>query len=731
LYSDKIIATNLSNIIPKLKFTPHFKIEKDDSNNPISYISDYSDAETQRYVDYLKGIYDPELGRLTRDLTSDERDFISSERILARTSFPHFFRNYSTIINNDGQIVHPQPSLAQKITVAVWSEMEELLLAILVLQLKGRQLGVTTLVGQAILHRTLFYRQTFSYIASSDEDNTRDKMGSKMVLTLINLPWYLLPSKINGPFESGETLFECPTLGSYVMLQHGRQKKGIGRGDSTTCVHLSELSEFQNPQLIVDAALLKSFHPTPRHFMVLEYTGSGIGNWSHKLWTSAKENWPKRRSFFNPIFLPFYVDQEFWPTVSWLRQHNLESKPEVPSDWMPEPRTIAMSEKAADYVRSKDYLSKYLGTDWKMPVEKMFFWEQDRAEHERKGELNVFYGEMALDDISCFASKKHGIFNAELIETIQLATRSPVGIYGVQGDKVSADLTPDITEFDATKNGYAIKAGWGDRDYNFKLTPIKYRNYPDIVFDNRLIVYEEPRSGYDYALGIDTGDGIGRNLSTIEVLRTRVGEPDMQVAEYASAWAGALDMWPHALSIGTWYSAPKRQQCRIAIECAGTGDALQNDLRLSGWSNFHVWIRLDTKIINKARSRKIGWYTYGWSRRLLMEFTIKAVKAGWVILNSPWLITELGQLETDSEIWMARADNNDLDATDDRYIGMGIAYMSLHELDKQKGEYTPSIRALAPPVISPPDTNKPIIDLLADTLDDYGNEDDLSKAAGW
>jgi hypothetical protein len=96
--------------------------------------------------------------------------------------------------------------------------------------------------------------------------------------------------------------------------------------------------------------------------------------------------------------------------------------------------------------------------------------------------------------------------------------------------------------------------------------------------------------------------------------------PTKQVLEFASGHVSALDVWPYLLALGTWYSVPDRhgmpQQPRMAIECKGKGDVVQNILRLMNWHNFHMWNDrlVDNRIVKLNTAHKMGVFTNYWWR---------------------------------------------------------------------------------------------------------------------
>jgi len=54
-------------------------------------------------------------------------------------------------------------------------------------------------------------------------------------------------------------------------------------------------------------------------------------------------------------------------------------------------------------------------------------------------------------------------------------------------------------------------------------------------WNGRLLLYEAPRDGFNYAVGIDTAEGVGLDRSVCQILRLgTLVHADMQVGEWAS-----------------------------------------------------------------------------------------------------------------------------------------------------------------------------------------------------
>jgi hypothetical protein len=515
-------------------------------------------------------------------------------------------------------------------------------------------------------------------VASSDPDKST-KMAGMMELAFYEQPWYLQP---NIRPVIGE-LMEFPDQDSAISIQHGTQFTGIARGTTPTVAHLSELSDYRNAEDLVDASLLRAMHDSPWMFLVLESTAMGRRNWWHNSWKHAKENWDAGMSRLRPVFLPWFVGSDRYPTETWLR-----ARP-VPANWSIPEHVVQHAERARSYVKTNDLLSRFLGSDWEMPREQMWFYHVEHEEHRAKKELNKFYQEMPADDLEAFQSTAISVFDGETIATYHGAAngKNPEGIYTLLGDDIPDRLRLPRPQWDLDKPPINIKCSWGSSGpFHYTLQPIKWQGYSSDTGLGKVYIWEHPDETALYGYGCDTSDGLGQDRTVLEFMRKGdLYRNDAQVCEYANDYTNAFDLWPFAMALGTYYSTHYngvRRQCRSAIECKGNGEVVQHELRKRGWTNFHPWVRYDTKQIQKHKAHKMGIVTVYWFRSMLVDWLVKSLRDGWLDVGSPWFVDEMSDFERD---W----DSQDTKATygghDDRMMAMGFIILSLYDNEIHHG----------------------------------------------
>lgn len=619
-----------------------------------------------------------------RPLEPDEQRHIQNEIAMCMCDFVYWLTRYAYIRYANETVARMQPNIAQKIIIDIWADNEKNGRSNLLIELKARQLGVSTISELAVCHKCVFFPNVNAIVASCDPGKS-ELMAKMIELAFDMMPHWIKPNEVRRLVGS---LIEFPVKNSGISIQHGSQWNGIGRGTTPSAFHLSELSEFENPEDLVDASLLRAAHSNPSMFGMLESTAKGRRNWWHKTWEAAKEDWPAGRSRMRPVFLPWFVGTDLYPTDTYM----VDCPPQI--GWRPLDVTLQHAKKCEQFVQNNELLSKYLGgSKFRMPRQQMWYYENERETARKKKQLNQFLAEMPGDDLEAFSSTNISAFDAEIIQLYHDNVRDPLDILGIKGPDIPQKIQPGFNLVDETRvktETISITAEWSPmvKPQQFTLLPLYRTGYgASMDFSHKIFIWEWPLEGEEYVLGVDTGDGIGADRSVVEVIRKGTAyRNDEQVAEFASAYINAYDFWAICMALGTLYTVPRDgglRQPKIVAEVNRNGESVQLELRKRGWGNFHIWVRYDSKKMNQAQSTKLGWVTNSWSRPMCLDMLLKYIDAGWVNINSPWFVDEMSDLERS---W----DQQDLKAIhgghDDRIMAMAIALFSAHVLEMRPGQ---------------------------------------------
>lgn len=639
-------------------------------------------------IGHFDDLWDREAKRLRRALTPEEQRFITNERKLCALDFRgYWLPNYAWIVGFDKIPTRMRPNVAQDIILDIWAEDERAGSAIWMQQLKARRLGVSTLSELNVCHRFQFHAYSSCVIASADPSKTID-MAGMIKFALEQQPWWLLPSatkiKHGMPAEFG-------ALHTQLSIESGNQFTGVARGASPNVIHLSELCEFQDAEDIVAGGLMRAVIDGPMVFGILESTALGTGNWWHKAWEQNKRDFARGTARVRPIFLPWFVGTDIYPTPSDIHKRRIGHP-----DWTPSDRTIAHAERARTYVLSNPLLFKYLAhghSDWRLPRTQMHWYEMEYQTARENKELHVFLSELPADDFEAFQVNHTPLVDPEILIGYQERTRHPQGVYTIVGPDIPPALVAPSRYYDTSKPTITIATRdlLPRYDVKYQLIPLRFEGYDTFDEQLKLLIWEFPQAPFIYGVGVDCSEGVGLDNAVIEVLReaTPLREPG-QVAEWACNTVTAFQLWPLSLAVGCLYSTVvptvgERRQCRMAIETWTNGASVQNEMQKRGWTNFHpMYYAGDSKRPKRpGEVNRIGVITNSVLRANIQDFWMTCLKEESIDIPSPYLVREIATLENVNGKAQAS-----LGEHDDRWMGLGFPLFSLHQGKLPSQQYT-------------------------------------------
>ena len=631
----------------------------------------------------------------SREFDEAEREWLTNEYNLCACNYRYWSEHYAYIKDSQNEIRRYERRHAQEVMLRLWADRELQGLGIEQLYLKGRQQGVSTETELAITHRVNFGFGVNAVVASNDADQA-ERMSGMMQLAYNEQPFWMQAPPTS---DRAGSLMAFGGNATRLSIYTGRNINGIARGDTPTVIHLSEVSSWPNPREIIENSLFKAVHPSPRVFMILESTGNGNTGWWADSWRWAKENFGSGGSRLQPVFFPWFLASDLFPTPTWLREHPL------PADWLQQPLTERMRIKCAAYVRSTPLMRELLGESWALPDTQAWFWEFNYLEHAAKRNAKGWLQEMACDDFEALQPKKDLVFDLTPIED-QYARRRQPTVWGITGEQVLEKHHPQDSEVDWEQERFRVSypgtvsdiTGSHSKDLVWEFVPLLVPrdaegqpNLLDRAFDpnGKLLVFEWPEEGYDYSIGNDTASGGSGDNTTICVnRRSRTGrDPDVQVAEFASNLVSSAEAHAFMLAVAALYSQELTAYAEPLVateQVRGPGDNVQLQMKMHGYKRFYKFSRLDGKRpkADKRKSKKEGWYSFTWSRNFMLDIFKHAVENGWYELNSPFLLRgDIPSFQIDQTAGGKVRYDHASGKHDDRIFAAAIAYIIANDTE--------------------------------------------------
>jgi len=640
-----------------------------------------------------------ELGRPSgvQNTTPDESRWMLNEQLMCLADAAYFLTRYCYLRNEEGVVMRFRFRVPQRIYFEMICDLQDRGQPIEIMILKARQLGMSVFTELLMTHRTTFTYGTTAVIGSADQTKTGD-MSKMMLFAYDMLPVWLRPqytSRVES--DRGKMLFGH--MASGVTFQHGSQKFGIGTGSTPTLYHLSEVALYgDSAVMLIDEGLWKAVHASEHVFGILESTGRSNKGWWADTWYYSKKNWPRSRMY--ALFLPWFCGLDIYPKPADLL------RAPIPSNWRPHPDTRAHVAKAELYVESVPLLKKHLLAEnarrgnamsvWRMPREQQWYWEINHEEAKAKGTESNFLQEMAGDDDEALQHSEESVFGHTTIAEVETRRKRDYETFAIVGQSIEDGHNPDPTFIDYDKERVRVRYKSHKGNYGWELVPVKLGPLrEDESEDARgvLFIYHHPRPGVAYSIGVDTSEGKGEDSTVISVWALGYrGEPDTQVAEFASDFVNHVEAYAFALAIAAYYGQHmSRESTRwkepyVTIEqVAAVGDTCQLQMAQMGYGNFHRFSRLDNiprKIMKlKKTTNKRGWYTYGWSRPILTGHFVKFIRDGWATVNSPWLLEEMRHFEVHYTAGGKERMEHEEGQHDDRIFAAAMAIFCPHDMD--------------------------------------------------
>lgn len=193
-----------------------------------------------------------------------------------------------------------------------------------------------------------------------------------------------------------------------------------------------------------------------------------------------------------------------------------------------------------------------------------------------------------------------------------------------------------------------------------------------------LVMWEEPKAGVDYTIGVDPSWGVGQDWAAIHVLKNgTVHWKDAQVAEFAANDMNVHDLTPVCYMLGNLYkNTIENTEALMSVECNISDDIVQQLRNTYNYSNLFIWKYYDN--IKSVWSNKLGWWTSARTRPKIIVKGVHYIKQNWWDVPSPWLLSQMQTIEKLDEKQKVQAAAG---FKDDLVMAAIIALWSAHDME--------------------------------------------------
>lgn len=525
MYSRAIIEANIAKVTDKLRA---------ERNDPRFKLTRFEPAICAEMSAHLHSLIDKdsikEEGAFTwlRERTSTEQSFIDNELIMCQLDYEYWANRYCTIelsalsdkpegweeltdehSENSSRAAGLGPFLFNGMQVAMLNKLAELedtawdqftrgmpVNGILLITLKARRLGASTIWQSLLRHRVNFYHNFPALTASVDSPATQG-LQRRSDRIWEHMPLWMRTRIKQGTALTGSIQF---TNGSLIELQDFKQQKDLGKQEAWFGFHGTEMSSI--PQVVgrdrfedhFDEGLFPTIPNDRRVIFGMESTAKGKqGGWyefcTNVMSGSAEGGAGRFAYFFAPVYLIDAYEEG--------RGQRSRYRMEPPVGWEPSQDTRLVAERVYD----TSHLYMPNAQKVRLSREVLYWYEVTRQQYFRKGKLNIFKQSYPIEPIDAFQHSAAGAFTNETIDHLQQnCARYEPFAYRLMTD----DELPIVEEY---AGGLPIHHVGG-----YHLGPMHPAELGDAHKDPRGIVWlwEQPDTRYTYAAASDPAGGIPR-----------------------------------------------------------------------------------------------------------------------------------------------------------------------------------------------------------------------------
>ena len=478
-------------------------------------------------------------------------------------------------------LLWPQRYVHRRFLAPAWERKESLGLVVL----KTRRIFMTTLFVAWLYHKIRWYKGLNVYILANDDPTLADVFGMAKRFHA-NLPEELVPPVKT---DNTEVLSYAAPWDCSLRARVAKHEQ-IGRGTTLQAVLWDEAAFSPAPEVTL-LGFLDAVPRTSASLLAINSTANGEGTWFHAIWQEM--NKPGGTELGGRRWLTVFL-------AAWQNPHNrLEGVP------------------VHDLTEEEQYTVDVFHVD-----EAYLAWRRATInEYERLfpgAGMRMFRQENPQSASEAFQSALDCIFPEECMQDLRKQWRPPAESYRLYQTGTWKYTMLKSQDTERAWQAYCWKTRYDEGDEG----PAA-----------RCFVWEPPRRGYQYAIGVDVGLGVGGDDSAVVVMRYPGW---VTVAHYADNVTAPKQFSYVVGAIADWYGRGSDSLPIVTVELNNAGILINTELETMAAAyqcQTYIWEYWD-RVGSSQQSTKSGWLTTQQTKFLMVGAANSILMADLIHLPS-------------------------------------------------------------------------------------------------
>ena len=303
------------------------------------------------------------------------------------------------IVNKQAKLISLDHNVAQlKVLNTTWLQVKHNL-PIMLLILKARQEGISTLIEACIFENINRQKNRHACVVSADDKSTT-KVFRMCETFQQEIPSHL--KRHTDRTNAREIRYSAPWRSGILCQTSGA--KILGRGGTTQDIHCTEVAFWKNAKTQL-LGLMQEVPEDPNTMVVLESTANGdSGAFHDEYWTAVRRlrNDPHDYAGYLPVFL------------SW--QSFPEYQSILPADWKGE---LRLNPDVRDYFREREAIGLSFSPE-------QMYWAAIKIQNRCGGDIELFKQEYPSTAKEAFQSSGRMVFSTTALDLMERSCKPPI-----------------------------------------------------------------------------------------------------------------------------------------------------------------------------------------------------------------------------------------------------------------------------------------------------------------